>query len=332
MWDAFLKALLFQSGYNASLVAIGAALLGAAAGSCGTFLFLRKRALVSDALAHSTLPGICVAFIVMVLLGGTGRNLAGLLLGSAASAGLGVFVVHWLSTRTRLPEDAAIGAILSTFFGFGVVLLTVIQSMRSGYQAGLESFLLGSTAGMLFEDALLIAVGGALAVLFVLLFRRPLALTSFDPEFASTVGVRVGAMDLAMMLLAMGVVVIGLKIVGLVLIVALLVIPPVAARFWTDRVEFVMLLAGIFGGLSGYLGAAISASAPRMPTGPIIILVGAAIFVLSMVLSPRRGLVVELRRRRRAQARLLAGWPVDPQPDAASAPQACVRGHLDPSR
>lgn len=306
MWHAFIDALFLRAGYNAALVAVGAALLGMAAGSTGTFLFLRKRALVSDALAHSTLPGICIAFMLMVWLGGSGRSLGGLLIGSAMSAGLGVFVVHWITSRTRLPEDAAIGAVLSTFFGFGVVLLTIIQTMRSGSQAGLESFLLGSTAGMLFEDALLIAVGGALAMAFVFLFRRPLTLVSFNPEFAATIGIKVRATDIVMMLLVMAVTVIGLKIVGLVLIVALLVIPPVAARFWSDRIEHVVLLAGAIGAVSGYVGAALSASAPSMPTGPIIVLVSASILVASLLFSPHRGVLAGLLRRRRFEGRIHA--------------------------
>src|SRR5690606_15990811 len=117
MLPAFLDALLFRAGYNAALVALGAALLGIAAGSGGTFLSLRKRALVSDAVAHATLPGVGIAFIVMVALGGDGRSLPGLLLGSAVSTGIGLLMVQWIATRTRLAEDAAIGAVLSVFFG-----------------------------------------------------------------------------------------------------------------------------------------------------------------------------------------------------------------------
>src|SRR6056297_3206817 len=113
---AVVEALLLQAGYNAGLVAIGAALLGFAAGSGGSFLFLRKRALVSDAVAHATLPGVGLAFMVMVALGSDGRSLPGLLLGSALSATAGLYLVDWLSRRTRLAEDAAIGAVLSVFF------------------------------------------------------------------------------------------------------------------------------------------------------------------------------------------------------------------------
>ena len=160
----FLAALALQAGYNAALVTIGAALLGLSAGMAGSFLVLRKRALVSDAMAHATLPGIGVAFLVMVALGGDGRDLPGLLIGSAASALIGLVLVDWIVRRTRLAEDAAIGAVLSVFFGLGVVLLTVIQSLERGRQAGLEDFLLGATAGMLFQDAVLIAAGGLVVV------------------------------------------------------------------------------------------------------------------------------------------------------------------------
>lgn len=299
-----IEALLLQAGYNAALVAVGATLLGFAAGAAGTFLFLRKRALVSDAVAHATLPGVGLAFIVMVSLGGDGRNLLGLLLGSAVTAGIGLLVVEWVARRTRLAEDAAIGAVLSVFFGFGIVILTVIQTMGSGRQAGLESFLLGSTAGMLFQDAVVIAVGGSLAVLATWIMRRPMTLVAFDAEYAAANGVNVPAVDRLMMGLVMAVTVIGLKVVGLILIVALLIIPPVTARFWTERSNAVIWYAGALGGLSGYLGAALSASAPDLPTGPIIVLVSAVLFLLSLFFAPVRGLAAALLRHRRFQRRV----------------------------
>ncbi|MGI9388645.1 MAG: metal ABC transporter permease [Boseongicola sp.] len=297
----FLEALTFQLGYNATLVTLGAALLGVAAGVTGTFLFFRKRALVSDAISHATLPGVALSFIVMVSLGFDGRSLPGLLLGSAVTAAIGLFFVQWLSTRTRLTEDAAIGAVLSVFFGFGIVLLTVIQTMSAGRQAGLESFLLGSTAGMLFADALLIAGGGAVALLLVLIFRRPMTIASFDREFARSSGIDLDRTDLIMMGLVMGVTVIGLKIVGLILIVALLIIPPVAARFWSDRADHVVLIAGAVGGISGWVGAAMSATAPNLPTGPIIVLAAFGLFAASMLFAPGRGLIVTAFEHRKFQ-------------------------------
>ncbi|MCU0912104.1 MAG: metal ABC transporter permease [Rhodobacteraceae bacterium] len=286
-----LDALTLQLGYNATLVTLGATLLGITAGATGTFLFLRKRALLSDAISHATLTGIGLAFLAMTALGLDGRNLAGLLVGSALSAGAGLMAVHWMTTRTRLPEDAAIGAVLSVFFGAGIVLLTVIQTLDTGRQAGLESFLLGATAGMLRAEAWLIAAGGAAALALTVLLRRPMTLVAFDPGYAQARGVNLRAVDLATMGLALAVTLIGLKVVGLILIVALLIIPPAAARFWTDRSGAMAALAGAMGGAAGYVGTAVSASAPALPTGPIVVLAAAALFVLSLLAAPRRGLL-----------------------------------------
>ena len=302
--SAFFQALFLQAGYNAALVAIGAALLGFAAGAGGSFLFLRKRALISDAVAHATLPGVGLAFIAMVSFGGDGRSLLGLLAGSAITAWLGLLAVEWMVRRTRLSEDAAIGAILSAFFGLGVVLLTIIQSMSQGRQAGLEGFLLGSTAGMLFQDAVLIAGGGAGVVALIWLLRRPMTMVAFDPGFAAARGVDVRRVDLAMMGLVLAVTVIGLKLVGLILIVALLIIPPVTARFWSERAEAVVWTAGIIGAASGYVGAALSASAPSLPTGPIIVLISAGLFALSLLFAPARGVLASVLARRAFQTRV----------------------------
>lgn len=297
-------ALLLQLGYNATLVAVGATLLGLAAGSTGTFLFLRKRALVSDAISHATLPGVCLAFLFMVALGGDGRNLIVLLLGSALSAWVGLLCLNWLVSHTRLAEDAAIGAVLSVFFGLGIVLLTVIQTLGSGRQAGLEGFLLGSTAGMLWSDAVIIAAGGAVALALILTLRRPMTMVAFDPEYALARGLPVARIDLAIMGLVMAVTVVGLKIVGLILIVALLIIPPVTARFWTEKSDRVVAIAGVIGGVSGYVGAALSASAPSLPTGPIIVLVCFALFVFSLLFAPNRGVLAAVLRYLRFQKRV----------------------------
>lgn len=313
--SGFVAALTFQAGYNAALVAVGAGLLGFAAGAAGSFMVLRKRALVADAMAHATLPGIGIAFMIMVAFGGDGRNLAGLLIGSAVTAGIGLLAVDWIVRRTRLAEDAAIGAVLSVFFGLGIVILTVIQTMGTGRQAGLEGFLLGSTSGMLFADGITIALGGAIALAVVVVMRRPMTIVAFDADFAHSLGIDVRRTDLIMMGVVMGVTVIGLKVVGLIMIVALLIIPAVTARFWTERVGLLVWLSGAFGGFAGWVGAALSAAAPDLPTGPIIVLVATGVFTLSLFFAPLRGAVAGVIRQRRFRARILSGQetlaPVD---------------------
>ncbi|MDO5648005.1 metal ABC transporter permease [Paracoccus sp. (in: a-proteobacteria)] len=321
-----LDALFLRAGYNAALVAVGAALLGMAAGAVGAFMFLRKRALVSDAVAHAALPGVCAAFLIMVAMGRDGRSLIGLLAGAAASAAIGLWLIEWATRRTRLTEDAAIGAVLGAFFGLGVVLMTVIQTVPQGRQAGIETFLLGSAAGMLFEDSLVIAIGGGVPVALIWLLRRPMILTAFDPSYAAALGVNVAWVDRALMGLVMVVTVVGLKLVGLILIVAMLIIPPVTARFWTDRSSRLVGLSGAIGGLAAWIGAALSSVAPALPTGPVVVLVAALIFALSLVMAPRRGIVagwmrhVRLRRQMALRAALRDMVPGSPVPPALRGP------------
>ncbi|MFC7395700.1 metal ABC transporter permease [Chelatococcus sp. GCM10030263] len=310
--SAFLAAFFLSAGYNTALVSIGAALLGASAGAIGSFVLLRKRSLVSDAVSHATLPGLALAFIVMAVATGDGRFLPGLLIGAAASAGIGLLAVEWITRRTRLGEDAAIGAVLSVFFGLGVVLLTVIQSLDTGGQAGLTGFLVGSTASMLRSEAELIAIAALLAGLAVFALRRPFTLVAFDQDYAAAHGVNVRATDLAMMGLILAVTVIGLKVAGLVLIVALTIIPPVTARFWTNRPGTMVMIAAAFGAAAAHMGTVISSLDQGLPTGSLIVLVAFGLFAVSLVVSPVRGLLaggfqwLQLSRRVHERQGLLA--------------------------
>lgn len=275
------RALSLQAGYNAALVGLGAAALGASAGGVGAFLSLRRRALMSDAMSHSTLPGVGLAFLVMVAMGMDGRFLPGLMLGAGLTAALGLWAVQRLARV--LSEDAAIGAVLSTFYGFGVVLLTLIQALRVGRPAGLESVLLGSTAGMLWADAMVIAGGGVAIALLLWLLQRPLAMVAFDPVHAQLSGIDTRRMDLALMLLTLAVVLVGLHVTGMIMIVALLVTPAVTARLWRGTVRGMALLSALIGAVCGYVGAAVSAAVPDVPTGPVIVLLAAFGFVVSLL-------------------------------------------------
>ena len=284
-------ALSLSLGYNATLVTLGASLLGAAAGMAGTFLYLKKNALISDAISHATLPGLGLAFLVAFGSGIDGRQLFILLSGSALSAALGLYFVNWLTRETRLTQDTAIGCVLSVFFAFGVVLLTIIQVIPAGRKAGLESFLLGSTAGMLYSDALLILVLSIITALVLFVFLRPIKLVVFDQGYSETLGISVQRVDFIILAVTLAVTVLGMKIVGLILIVALLIIPAVSARFWSERTNIILVTATLFGALSGYIGSAISAVSPGLPTGPIIVLCCFGLFLFSFLFAPKRGVL-----------------------------------------
>jgi manganese/zinc/iron transport system permease protein len=295
--------LTFQGGYNTSIVLAGVMALGIGGGIIGVFTFLRKRALISDAISHATLPGIAIAFLIGIALGGTGRNLALLMAGAATTGVLGVLCVQWIRDHTRLPEDTAIGTVLSVFFGLGIVLLSHIQTLETAGQAGLNSFLLGSTAALTAGEAQLIGGASLLAILIALLLLKEFGAVAFDEDFAAAQGWRVARLDLAMIGLLLAIVAIGLKTVGLVLIIALLIIPPAAARFWTERLGRLVALSGAFGGLAGWIGGSLSALLPDMPAGAVIVLTAAVIFALSLLFAPRRGVIGWAVRRLRMRLR-----------------------------
>jgi manganese/zinc/iron transport system permease protein len=280
------EALTLSLGYNATLVTLGAAALGTAAGAVGAAMVLRGRALVPDALAHATLPGLAGAFLLLSALGADPRNLP-LLAGGGIGAGLGLAALRALTGRTRLTEDTATAAVLSVAYGGGLVLLTVIQALPGERAAGLEGFLLGSTAGMLRQDAALI--GGASALILAALAAgwRPLTLIAFDPVQARVLGLRTAVWDALLAVLVLAVVLVGLRVAGAILIVALLVTPAVAARLVTARAAPMAALAAGIGGACGWFGAAASAAAPGLPTGAVIVLAAFAVLILAALM--RRG-------------------------------------------
>jgi len=293
MWEA----LLFRAGYNAAMVAAGAGAFGIAAGVVGCFVLLRGRALIADAAAHATLPGLALAFLLALPLGLDPRAPGWLLGWAALTAALGVAAANTLVRSGRIRDDAAIAVALSVAFGLGAVLLSVVQALPVGGQAGLPGLLLGRAAGMTAAEAVAMAAVAGAALLLLLLLRRPLALLLFDPLAARLAGLPVGGLDLLLLGLMLLVVLAGLPAVGLVLVVAMLIVPAAAARLLVRRLPAMAALAAAFGAMSAHLGVALSAAAPGVPTGATIVLVAVAIFAFALLLSPRRGLIAALRRR-----------------------------------
>ena len=315
-----LDAMLLRAGYNTTIVIIGTTLLGIAAGIVGVFGLLRKRALMADALAHATLPGIGMAFIIATELGFQGRSLPLLLFGGAVTGILGVACVQLILRHTRLKEDAAIGIVLSVFFGAGVSFLSYIQTMKSGNQGGLMSFIYGQTAAMSVGDASLMGGIALCAVIATFLLFKELSVVAFNDAFAKVGGWPVTFIDLMMMALVVIVTVAGLQAVGLILVVAMLIIPPVAARFWTERLRTLVILAAIIGGLSGYLGSIVSALFPRKPAGSVIVLTSGVLFAFSMFLAPSRGVLAMAIRRFRLRLRIGGDHVLESAYEQAPAP------------
>jgi len=290
---AWARAFSFRD-HNTRIVTLGTMLLGLASGIIGPFMLLRRRALVGDAVSHATLPGIAVAFLVMSRLGHDGKSLPALLLGATLSGLLGIGVILVLRAYTRLKEDAALGIVLSVFFGFGVALLGIIQSMSTGESAGLKSFIYGKTASMITSDAVLIGASALLTVVICAALFKEFALLCFDEDYASSQGWPTTPIDMVMMGLVIGVTVIGLQAVGLILMVAMLIIPPAAARFWTNRLLHLVAISAGIGAASGLLGSIASAVFERLPAGAVIVVISGVAFVLSMIFGSERGVLVRV--------------------------------------
>lgn len=289
------------ASYNTAVVLIAATCLGVCGGLSGVFALLRKRSLISDAIGHAALPGVALGFLVGVWLGLPDRNLFLLLSGGLLSGLLATLMVHWVRSHTRLGEDTAIATALALFFGLGAVLLSVIQSLAVAGQAGLNSFLLGTTATISAAEASIIGGLALVVSLVVALLFKEFRLLAFDPAFASALGYPVRALDLFLMGVLLLVVSLGLKSVGLILIVAIVIIPPAAARFWTGNTARLCLVSAFFGGLSGAVGAGLSAALDNVPTGAAIVLSAGTLLLFSLICAPRRGLLARLALAGRLQ-------------------------------
>ncbi|MEK8132462.1 iron chelate uptake ABC transporter family permease subunit [Paenibacillus filicis] len=289
MFDYFIQLL---SDPNAQWILLGSMLLGLSSGVLGSFAYLRKQSLMGDALAHAALPGVCIAFML------TGsKSIFFFLIGAAAAGLIATFGIGYVTRNSRIKQDSALGIVLSVFFGIGIVLLTKIQHGGSGNQSGLDKFLFGQAASMVLTDVITMAVVALLLVLICALLFKEFKLLSFDAGFAKGIGLPVAALDQFMMFLIVVAVVVGIQAVGVVLMSALLITPAVSARYWTEKLGVMVVLSGIFGAISGFVGTFISGLGSNLPTGPLSVLAATALFVFSVLFAPRRGLAAKLLER-----------------------------------
>lgn len=295
---------LLQDG-NVQWVLGGTLLLGISSGILGSFAMLRRRSLMGDVLAHAALPGVCIAFILT-----ESRTVAPLLIGAIAAGLIGTWCVDVITRYSRVKEDTAQALVLAVFFGFGIVLLTHIARSGAAGQSGLDRFLFGQAASLIGSDVKVIGAAALVLTVTVTLLFKEFKLLCFDPAFGEGLGLRMRTLDRLLMLMVVTNVAIGLQAVGVVLMSALLITPAAAARYWTERLDVMVILAALFGGLSGVAGTFISLAGPKLATGPLIVLAASLLFLVSLTFGTRRGLVRKLAqqlkvRRKVAQENLL---------------------------
>ena len=284
---------MLMSDYTLRTITLGTVVMGVVCGLLGSFAVLRKQSLLGDAISHAALPGIALAFMITGL-----KDPLVLFIGAAASGIIGTIWIMGITNRTHLKSDTALGIILSVFFGFGMLLLTIIQKQPNANQAGLDNFLFGQAATIMVKDVWLMLIVGCISLVIVLLFWKEFKILSFDPQYAKTLGFNIKFLDILLTILIVLAIVLGLQTVGVVLMSAMLLAPAAAARQWTNKLGLMVLLAALFGAVSGVVGTAISASAERIATGPVIVLVAVGFVFISFFFAPGRGLMAKQIRYR----------------------------------
>ncbi|MCB1546369.1 MAG: metal ABC transporter permease [Hyphomicrobiaceae bacterium] len=282
--DLIVAPLSYGFMQRALVVAI---LVGAVSAVLSCYLVLKGWSLMGDAVSHAVLPGIVVAHVV-------GLPLA---VGAFAAGLACALLTGFLKENSRVKEDTVMGIVFSGLFGFGLVLFTKVETDQH-----LNHILFGNMLGVTPRDLVETAIVAAVVLAVVIAKRRDLMLYCFDPIHAQAIGLPVRLLHYGLLVLLALAIVASLKAVGIILVVAMLVAPGAIAYLLTSRFERMLAIAVTVAVVSSIVGTLVSFHIDGA-TGPCIVLVQMAVFVLAVLFAPRHGL---LRRRKVASAAMPA--------------------------
>lgn len=289
--SAFLDLLLLKD-YNSRIVILALIVYGIGGGIVGVYMMLSKRSMIADAFSHATLPGIVIAFLISTMLGNYEyKNIWVLLLGAAISTFVALLVILLFQTYTFLKQDAIFGIIISLFFGIGIVLMSITNKVNSASASGLSSYIYGNPTSLQRMDAYFFLFCSLFILCFVLLYRRKLLVICFDPHYGSVIGISVKRIDFVLLSLTLLQTIVGIQAMGIILASAILIVPPVSARFWSDKLSTIQLLSVLFCVISVIIGGAASSLYTKLPAGASIIIVAEIFFLLSLFFGYKQGLV-----------------------------------------
>ncbi|WP_044481912.1 metal ABC transporter permease [Paenibacillus antibioticophila] len=279
-------------------------LVAATCGVLGCFLVLRKMAMVGDAISHSVLPGIAIAFLI------SGSRDSVLMLAGAAVLGLiTVFLIQMLQ-QSGLQSDASIGIVFTALFAIGVILISL---NASHIDLDLDCVLFGEIAyvpwdtwilnGYDMGPAAVWMLGGTLLLVLALigLFYKQFKLCAFDPALAAAVGIPVVLFHYLLMGMVSVATVASFESVGAILVVGMLIVPASTAYLLTDRLSRMLLYSVLIGILSSAGGYYLAKWLDASIAGAMISVAG-ILFVLAFIFSPLHGLAARYLKRRRLKA------------------------------
>ncbi|BAQ59767.1 manganese ABC transporter [Geminocystis sp. NIES-3708] len=274
MLNLLIEPLQYAFMQRSLLVAI---VIGIICSVVGSYLMVQRLALLGDAISHSVLPGLAIAFILDI----------NIFIGAFIAGLISTVCINFIRNNSKIKEDAAMGIVFSAFFALGITLITVVQKEN---KIDLNHFLFGNILGVSLpevRDTIIIAL---FVLLIVFLFYKELLFYTFDKLGAESVGLPVNLLDTGLMILIGLTIVASLKAVGVILVLSLLITPPSTAYLLVNRLNQVMLVGVLFGVISSISGMYLSYYF-NLPSGPAIVLVATTFFIISFLFSPNQGLI-----------------------------------------
>lgn len=256
---------------------ITSVIVGIVSGVIGSFIILRGMSLMGDAISHAVLPGVAVSY----MLGGSymiGASIFGIM-----AAGL----IGFVTQKSKLKNDTAIGIVFSSFFALGIILISFAESSTDLYHILFGNVLAVRPSDMYTTLAVAVAV-----ILFVILFYKELLVSSFDPVMAQAYGLKVQVIHYALMFFLTLVAVSSLQTVGTILVVAMLVTPAATAYLLTDKLSTMIVIASSLGAISAVIGLFFSYSY-NLASGATIVLTTVVFFVIAFIFSPKQGFIIK---------------------------------------
>lgn len=272
--EGLLDPLQFGFMQRSLVVAVAVGILCAVMGS---FLLVQRLALLGDAISHSLLPGLAIAFML-------GFNI---FVGAFVAGILSTLLINWIRHRTTIKEDAAMGIVFSAFFALGITLISIIQRQ---VRIDLNHFLFGNILGVTQGEVQATVITAIVVIGLVAVFYKELNFFSFDPIGAEAAGLPVHLLGVGQMILVALTLVASMKAVGVILVLAMLITPSATAYLLVPRLHQVLVLGSLFGIISSIGGLYLSYFF-NIPSGPAIVLVAFGGFMGAFLFSPRMGIV-----------------------------------------
>lgn len=263
-----------------------AILIGISSGVIGTYVVTRGMAFLGDALAHTILPGVAIAFLV------TNGQSNALLIGGLISGVLSAFGIGFLTRGQRLTDDTAIGVVFAAMLALGIGII----SAADNYTTDLSHVLIGNILAVSVDELNVIALVTAIVLMLVIALYKEFLVISFDPTLAQTLRLPAETLRMALLVLLSLTIVIGVQGVGVALVAALLVTPAATALFFTYRLHHTMILAALLGASGGVVGMYIAYHSGIAPSAAIVLTMSAC-FLIGFFFAPNKGWVWSLVRR-----------------------------------